>query len=102
MVIEIVIDVPGSGVRRCKQRRDSKSELAEVIPVVAARARVGDDRGMNVIEEASPLVVDEDEHAPLPLWSAHERGVQRFDEALIECDVALRMVVRAERTPREV
>src|SRR5439155_26656999 len=47
--------------------------------------------------EAAPLVVHEDEHAPLPLWRPREGDVYGLHEALTQPDVAARVVVGTER-----
>ena len=97
MVVQVVVDVSTPRVRRRDQGRHPETELPEVVEVVAAVAVIGHHGRSDVVEEAAPLVVHEDQRAASPLRRSNERAVDRLDEALPERDVAPGVVVGAER-----
>src|SRR5262249_9011402 len=90
VVVEIVVYISASCVGRRHDRRHSEARLAEVLEVVDARSCIGHDRRMQVVEEATPLVVDEHEHAAVPLrWD--EGAEDGIDEPQRELDGAVRV-----------
>src|SRR2546430_15625788 len=93
VVVQPVVHVSAPRVWRGEQRGHPETELPEVVGVITGGARVRHGRRPHVVEEAAPLVVHEDEHAPLPLWRPREGDVYGLHEALTQPDVAARVVV---------
>src|ERR1700730_2463877 len=66
VVVEAVIHRTGRGVRRREQCGNPEPGLTEILLVLRARPVVAEHRWPHVVEEATALVVDDDERAPLP------------------------------------
>ena len=81
------------GERRDHHGRNAEAHQTEVQVDVRARPGVGDAWRAHVVEEASPLVVDDEERAPLPVGRLDERVHDVGHERLAEPHVAERVLV---------
>ena len=79
---------------RDRDRRDPEAHQPEVVVDVRAAARVGNARRAHVVEEASPLVVDDEQRAALPVRRLDEGVHHVGHERLPEPHVTERMLVR--------
>ena len=81
-------------VRRDEQQRRAEAEASVVAERLLARADRPPGR-RDVIEEAAPFIVVDDEQGAVPLRALRYRGVDPVEIVLARADVVVRMIVRS-------
>ena len=97
VVVGAVVDEAGHRVRRRHDRRHPESGLPVVGGVVVRGSIIGQHRRRDVVEEATPLVVGEEEQAVLPAGRFGERLEHVAEEPLAGTGIGVRMIVGLPR-----
>ena len=84
---------PAARVGRHRDGGDAEAHLAEVLVEIRRRTRVAHPRRLHVVEEAAPLVVDDEERAAAVAPRRHEGAHDVGHPRLAEPDVAVRVLV---------